>query len=118
MLPASDPESFAFSGAESPIASGVEPLHSIENYLYYNLERFANVVVDVPLGSIAAEIATPPEPAKPSWLRHNSDFLFLAGAAATLVGFRLFGRAAVRATTTQARSFLAKKNVNSGDNNL
>lgn len=66
--------------------------------------------MEVPDGEVSAKVEAIKEPAKPNWLRHNLDFLFLAAGITTIAAFRLFGgRAAVR-TTSQRLQQKIKEN--------
>jgi len=52
--------------------------------LYWQFERFADVVVEVPENSMEAIVTKQKNPAKPSWWRHNR-WVYYSGAAALLV---------------------------------
>jgi len=64
---------------EDPWISGVAPLAPITNLLYFNLEKFAHVIVEVPPGSTKAEIRKQKHPAAPNWYRYNWYSLACAG---------------------------------------
>eukprot|EP01102_Stenamoeba_stenopodia_P008919 TRINITY_DN2608_c0_g1_i2.p1 TRINITY_DN2608_c0_g1~~TRINITY_DN2608_c0_g1_i2.p1 ORF type:complete len:329 (-),score=77.38 TRINITY_DN2608_c0_g1_i2:31-1017(-) len=66
--------------------SAVAPLQSIRGLLYYNLERFANVIVEVPEGELSAVVIKQEEPEKPSQLRNiaNNGYFIFGSVVVTL----------------------------------
>jgi len=76
-------------GAGSRSISAVVPLNPMANILYFNLERFANVIVEVPANSMRAEVRVVEKPARPSWWRHHWFSLTTGtiASAALLLGF-------------------------------
>jgi len=79
----------SYGGPSDPLISGVAPLHPITNLLYFNLEKFADVIVEVPENSTKAEIRVQENPKRPNWFRYHRigilSFIVLA-----LGGFRLY----------------------------
>eukprot|EP00455_Lapot_gusevi_P018193 TRINITY_DN1987_c0_g1_i6.p1 TRINITY_DN1987_c0_g1~~TRINITY_DN1987_c0_g1_i6.p1 ORF type:complete len:152 (-),score=23.80 TRINITY_DN1987_c0_g1_i6:67-474(-) len=89
-------------GIDADSITAVAPLQSIRSLFYWDLERFAHVVVDVPPGTTQAQVRPLPNPQPPSdwrnivnqspfimasccltgWLvfRHNQTFLQRMGA--------------------------------------
>jgi hypothetical protein len=69
--------------------------------LYYNLERFAKVVVEVPPDSTSATI-TIKQPDPPSWTRYHRHYFYAAGGALFTAAALLFGRAKLSPAVVQA----------------
>ncbi|KAL6075885.1 Transmembrane protein [Balamuthia mandrillaris] len=69
-------------GSEARAIGAVAPLHSLGNILYFDLERYANAVVDVPEGSTTAQVHRRESPAQPSFLRYHRFGISTTTAAA------------------------------------
>ncbi|KJE91653.1 hypothetical protein CAOG_02761 [Capsaspora owczarzaki ATCC 30864] len=79
-------------GVDADPIEAVAPLQSARAFLYWNLERFANVVVEVPQGSTRATVAVRENPVQPSpWrnLVNNKLIIFSSVALTGVVIFRL-----------------------------
>jgi len=79
-------------GTDSRSLSAVAPLNSMANILYFNLERFANVVVEVPENCLKAEVRVVDKPARPSWWRHHRFSLTTVTVASALLLMGFFSR--------------------------
>jgi hypothetical protein len=79
-------------GADSRSISAVAPFNSMANILYFNLERFANVVVEVPMNSVRAEVRLVEKPARPSWWRHHRFSLTTVTIASALLLMGFFSK--------------------------
>ena len=63
---------------------------------YWNLERFANVVVDVPPGRTTAVITKQHDPAQPSWLRNMANSKLVIASSVLLTAWALAGAVGLR----------------------
>jgi len=70
-----------------PYISGVAPLHPITNLLYFNLEKFADVVVEVPPTTMTATVSVKKDHYKPSWWRYNTYGLSFGMLGLLITGF-------------------------------
>lgn len=71
----------------------VSPLQTLRSYCYYNLEKFASRIIEVPEGSHKAEIIFRDDYLKPSQIRNivNSKLLMYASGIGTAYGLYRLG---------------------------
>ena len=94
--------------------TGVAPLSPVRSILYRDISRFANVIVEVPLGSDRANVIVPErEPLQPSSLRyHAGSVLFGIGLVGVFAMRRTRRKVQGRVKTAQANLKHAKELVN------
>jgi hypothetical protein len=92
-------------GDDSETISPIAPIFTWGNFWYLNLERFANIIVEVPAGTTRAEICVRESPARPSFFKYHRYSLTTSaifGAILLLGGFTKKGRPFV----TNSKKFL------------
>ena len=62
----------------------------------WNLERFANVVVEVPRGSTTAVVCKQDDAAKPSWFRNLANSKLVVLSSVMITGWALAGAVGLR----------------------
>jgi len=98
-------------GTDGSVFSGVKPLHPLENLLYFNLERFASIIVEVPEGTTKAKVIKVNSHEEPSWWRYhrNISAILVTGSLYTILRLLFKQRHAIRCKT---KEFLKARNKN------
>ena len=82
-------------GTDGDAPEAVAPLQSLRSLAYWNLERFANVIVEVPEGSTKATVTVQANPLGPSRLRNhtlNNNWFIACSCVVTFVLISRFSR--------------------------